>query len=77
MGKIKSASEERIKELEERIRKLEEWYSAEIKRKEKRIEELERERDLFRSAALKEAEKQRQAGAILERLKKRIEEQKK
>jgi len=64
----------RIRELEERIQKLEEWFTSEIKRKDKIIENLERERELFRSAAIKEAEQREQAASVMEKLKKKIEQ---
>ncbi|PIN72405.1 hypothetical protein COV21_02295 [Candidatus Woesearchaeota archaeon CG10_big_fil_rev_8_21_14_0_10_45_5] len=60
-------------ELEKRISELEEWFSVEIKKRDRRIEELEREKALFMSSAMKEAEKRQESQFVMEKMKDRFE----
>jgi uncharacterized coiled-coil protein SlyX len=70
--KEKTNYKKKCAELEKRIKDLEEWYSSEIKRKDKRIEELEKQKALFTSSAMKEAEKRYEAQVLMDRMKDKL-----
>lgn len=70
--KEKTNYKKKCAELEKRIGDLEEWYSSEIKKKDKKIGELEKEKALFTSSAMKEAEKRYEAQAVMDKMKARL-----
>jgi hypothetical protein len=71
-----AAHKKRCAELQGRIEKIERIFSDELKRRDRIIENLEKEKTMFLSSAMKEADKRHEAECLAKELSSRLEKAK-
>jgi len=59
--------------LREKIENMERWFAEEIRRKEKEIEKLKQEKNIFFNSAIKEADKVRELNMVIAQLRQKME----